>query len=155
MYEHVFVVTGRGAVSKKKDTFTITNQSHQRPKNPPKSAQNAAALHRTPSTGHGGRPGPQNNQKVRLTGVRLQTVCTLELLLATFRFCLCRQLTSFGTEAELYCCVWLCRGPRLKEVTNITWEPATLPLRHLRGKETWRTLKMWTANWPTSSSTRL
>ncbi|XP_067261355.1 spastin isoform X2 [Chanodichthys erythropterus] len=56
-------VTGRGAVSKKKDTFTITNQSHQRPKNPPRSAQNAAALHRTPSSGHGGRPGPQNNQK--------------------------------------------------------------------------------------------
>ncbi|XP_048052189.1 spastin isoform X2 [Megalobrama amblycephala] len=54
---------GRGAVSKKKDTFTITNQSHQRPKNLPKSAQNAPALHRTPSTGHGGRPGPQNNQK--------------------------------------------------------------------------------------------
>ncbi|XP_067261358.1 spastin isoform X5 [Chanodichthys erythropterus] len=57
------LVTGRGAVSKKKDTFTITNQSHQRPKNPPRSAQNAAALHRTPSSGHGGRPGPQNNQK--------------------------------------------------------------------------------------------
>ncbi|XP_048052190.1 spastin isoform X3 [Megalobrama amblycephala] len=57
------LVTGRGAVSKKKDTFTITNQSHQRPKNLPKSAQNAPALHRTPSTGHGGRPGPQNNQK--------------------------------------------------------------------------------------------
>ncbi|ROL46526.1 Spastin [Anabarilius grahami] len=56
-------VTGRGAVSKKKDTFTITNQSHQRPKNPPRSAQNATALHRMPSTGHSGRPGPQNNQK--------------------------------------------------------------------------------------------
>lgn len=136
MYEHVFVVTGRGAVSKKKDAFTITNQSHQRPKNPPRSAQNATALHRTPSTGHSGRPGPQNIQKVRLAGVRLQTVCTSELLLAT---CLCRQLTGFWNRAhvaELYFCVWLCRGPRLKEVTDITQEPATLPLRHLRGKET-------------------
>ncbi|XP_077102204.1 spastin isoform X2 [Siphateles boraxobius] len=47
---------GGGAVSKKKDTLTITSQSHLRPKNPPKSA-----LHRTPSTS--GRTGPQNNQK--------------------------------------------------------------------------------------------
>lgn len=80
MYGHVFVVAGGGAVSKKKDTLTITSQSHLRPKNPPKSAQNASALHRTPSTS--GRTGPQNNQKVRLTGVRLQTVCTLSLLQA-------------------------------------------------------------------------
>lgn len=92
MYEHVFVITGRGAVSKKKDMLTITSQSHLRPKNPPKSAPNATALHRTPSTGHSGRAGPQNNQKVRLTVVRP------ELLLATLRFCLCRQLTRFGTE---------------------------------------------------------
>uniref|UniRef100_A0A672LM36 Spastin-like n=1 Tax=Sinocyclocheilus grahami TaxID=75366 RepID=A0A672LM36_SINGR len=63
---------GSGAVSKKKDTLTITSQSHLRPKNPPKSAP-AAALHRMPSTGHSSRTGPQNNLKVRLTGVRAQT----------------------------------------------------------------------------------
>lgn len=74
MYEHMFVVVGSGAVAKKKDTLTITNQSHVRPKNPPKSAP-AAALRRTPSAGHSGRTGPQNNLKVRLTGVRHQTVC--------------------------------------------------------------------------------
>ncbi|XP_073698289.1 spastin isoform X2 [Garra rufa] len=56
------LVAGSGAVSKKKDTLTITNQSHQRPKNPPKSAP-ATSLHRTASTGHSGRTGPQNNQK--------------------------------------------------------------------------------------------
>ncbi|CAM4474737.1 hypothetical protein PO909_015679 [Leuciscus waleckii] len=54
-------VAGGGAVSKKRDTLTITSQSHLRPKNPPKSAQNASGLHRTPSTS--GRTGPQNNQK--------------------------------------------------------------------------------------------
>uniref|UniRef100_A0A8C1W752 Spastin n=1 Tax=Cyprinus carpio TaxID=7962 RepID=A0A8C1W752_CYPCA len=58
-----------GAVSKKKDT--VTSQYHPRAKNPPKSAP-AAALHRTPSTGHSSRTGPQNNLKVRLTGVRPQ-----------------------------------------------------------------------------------
>uniref|UniRef100_A0A8C1NGS7 Spastin n=1 Tax=Cyprinus carpio TaxID=7962 RepID=A0A8C1NGS7_CYPCA len=56
---------GSGAVSKKKDT--VTSQYHPRAKNPPKSAP-AAALHRTPSTGHSSRTGPQNNLKVRLTG---------------------------------------------------------------------------------------
>ncbi|CAM4474771.1 hypothetical protein PO909_015679 [Leuciscus waleckii] len=55
------LVAGGGAVSKKRDTLTITSQSHLRPKNPPKSAQNASGLHRTPSTS--GRTGPQNNQK--------------------------------------------------------------------------------------------
>ncbi|XP_016124861.1 spastin [Sinocyclocheilus grahami] len=55
-------VAGSGAVSKKKDTLTITSQSHLRPKNPPKSAP-AAALHRMPSTGHSSRTGPQNNLK--------------------------------------------------------------------------------------------
>ncbi|XP_056109560.1 spastin isoform X3 [Rhinichthys klamathensis goyatoka] len=55
------LVAGGGAVSKKKDTLTISSQSHLRPKNPPKSAQNASGLHRTPSTS--GRTGPQNNQK--------------------------------------------------------------------------------------------
>ncbi|XP_016429848.1 spastin isoform X2 [Sinocyclocheilus rhinocerous] len=56
------LVAGSGAVSKKKDTLTITSQSHLRPKNPPKSAP-AAALHRMPSTGHSSRTGPQNNLK--------------------------------------------------------------------------------------------
>uniref|UniRef100_A0A8C1W642 Spastin n=1 Tax=Cyprinus carpio TaxID=7962 RepID=A0A8C1W642_CYPCA len=51
---------GSGAVSKKKDT--VTSQYHPRAKNPPKSAP-AAALHRTPSTGHSSRTGPQNNLK--------------------------------------------------------------------------------------------
>uniref|UniRef100_A0A671RQZ6 microtubule-severing ATPase n=1 Tax=Sinocyclocheilus anshuiensis TaxID=1608454 RepID=A0A671RQZ6_9TELE len=54
-------VAGSGAVSKK-DTLTITNQSHVRPKNPPKSAP-AAALRCIPSTGHSGRTGPQSNLK--------------------------------------------------------------------------------------------
>uniref|UniRef100_A0A673LG93 microtubule-severing ATPase n=1 Tax=Sinocyclocheilus rhinocerous TaxID=307959 RepID=A0A673LG93_9TELE len=62
MYEHMFVVAGSGAVSKKKDTLTITNQSPVRPKNPPKSAP-AAALRCIPSTGHSGRTGPQSNLK--------------------------------------------------------------------------------------------
>uniref|UniRef100_A0A9J8CA99 Spastin n=1 Tax=Cyprinus carpio carpio TaxID=630221 RepID=A0A9J8CA99_CYPCA len=62
MYEHMFVVAGSGAVSKKKDTLTITNPSHVRPKNTPKSAP--AALRRIPSTGQGGRTGPQSNLKV-------------------------------------------------------------------------------------------
>uniref|UniRef100_A0A8C1CBN6 Spastin n=1 Tax=Cyprinus carpio carpio TaxID=630221 RepID=A0A8C1CBN6_CYPCA len=53
-------VAGSGAVSKKKDT--VTSQYHPRAKNPPKSAP-AAALHRTPSTGHSSRTGPQNNLK--------------------------------------------------------------------------------------------
>uniref|UniRef100_A0A8C2DN09 Spastin n=1 Tax=Cyprinus carpio TaxID=7962 RepID=A0A8C2DN09_CYPCA len=53
MYEHMFVVAGSGAVSKKKDTLTITNPSHVRPKNTPKSAP--AALRRIPSTGQSGR----------------------------------------------------------------------------------------------------
>lgn len=74
MYEHMFVVVGSGAVSKKKDALTFTNQSHVRPKNPPKPSP-AAALRRTPSAGHSGRTGPQNNPKVRLIGVRHQTVC--------------------------------------------------------------------------------
>lgn len=56
------LVVGSGAVSKKKDTLTITNQSHVRPKNPPKSSP-AAALRRTPSAGHSGRTVPQNNLK--------------------------------------------------------------------------------------------
>uniref|UniRef100_A0A8C1BHK0 Spastin n=1 Tax=Cyprinus carpio carpio TaxID=630221 RepID=A0A8C1BHK0_CYPCA len=56
---------GSGAVSKKKDTLTITNPSHVRPKNTPKSAP--AALRRIPSTGQGGRTGPQSNLKVRQT----------------------------------------------------------------------------------------
>ncbi|XP_016325568.1 spastin-like isoform X4 [Sinocyclocheilus anshuiensis] len=55
------LVAGSGAVSKK-DTLTITNQSHVRPKNPPKSAP-AAALRCIPSTGHSGRTGPQSNLK--------------------------------------------------------------------------------------------
>ncbi|XP_016139985.1 spastin-like [Sinocyclocheilus grahami] len=55
-------VAGSGAVSKKKNTLTITNQSHVRPKNPPKSAP-AAALRCIPSTGHSGRTGPQSNLK--------------------------------------------------------------------------------------------
>uniref|UniRef100_A0A672LPF6 Spastin-like n=1 Tax=Sinocyclocheilus grahami TaxID=75366 RepID=A0A672LPF6_SINGR len=63
MFLCMFVVAGSGAVSKKKDTLTITSQSHLRPKNPPKSAP-AAALHRMPSTGHSSRTGPQNNLKV-------------------------------------------------------------------------------------------
>uniref|UniRef100_A0A8C2Q2Y3 Spastin n=1 Tax=Cyprinus carpio TaxID=7962 RepID=A0A8C2Q2Y3_CYPCA len=50
-----------GAVSKKKKD-TVTSQYHPRAKNPPKSAP-AAALHRTPSTGHSSRTGPQNNLK--------------------------------------------------------------------------------------------
>ncbi|XP_042617965.1 spastin [Cyprinus carpio] len=54
-------VAGSGAVSKKKDTLTITNPSHVRPKNTPKSAP--AALRRIPSTGQGGRTGPQSNLK--------------------------------------------------------------------------------------------
>uniref|UniRef100_A0A8C1W6J0 Spastin n=1 Tax=Cyprinus carpio TaxID=7962 RepID=A0A8C1W6J0_CYPCA len=54
------LVAGSGAVSKKKDT--VTSQYHPRAKNPPKSAP-AAALHRTPSTGHSSRTGPQNNLK--------------------------------------------------------------------------------------------
>uniref|UniRef100_A0A673G419 Spastin n=1 Tax=Sinocyclocheilus rhinocerous TaxID=307959 RepID=A0A673G419_9TELE len=62
MFLCMFVVAGSGAVSKKKDTLTITSQSHLRPKNPPKSAP-AAALHRMPSTGHSSRTGPQNNLK--------------------------------------------------------------------------------------------
>ncbi|XP_059408784.1 spastin-like [Carassius carassius] len=53
---------GSGAVSKKKDTLTITSQAHPRPKNTPKSAS-AAALHRTSTTGHSSRTGPQNNLK--------------------------------------------------------------------------------------------
>ncbi len=129
MYEHVFVVVGSGAVSKKKDTLTFTNV---RPKNPPKPSP-AAAPRRTPSAGHSGRTGPPNNLKVRLTGVRHQTV-------------------SLGCVAELCCHVWVCRDPRQEPVTDIT--PAALPLRHLRGKETWRTWKTWTANWPTSSLMR-
>ncbi|XP_067297039.1 spastin isoform X2 [Pseudorasbora parva] len=54
---------GSGAVSKKKDTLTISSHSHPRAKNLPKSGQNATALHRTPSAGHSGRIGAQNNQK--------------------------------------------------------------------------------------------
>ncbi|KAK7161294.1 hypothetical protein R3I94_004087 [Phoxinus phoxinus] len=54
-------VAGGGAVSKKKDTLTISNQSHLRPKITPKSAPNASGLHRAPSAS--GRTGPQNNQK--------------------------------------------------------------------------------------------
>uniref|UniRef100_A0A8C1R693 Spastin n=1 Tax=Cyprinus carpio TaxID=7962 RepID=A0A8C1R693_CYPCA len=61
MFLCMFVVAGSGAVSKKKDT--VTSQYHPRAKNPPKSAP-AAALHRTPSTGHSSRTGPQNNLKV-------------------------------------------------------------------------------------------
>uniref|UniRef100_A0A8C1GZZ7 microtubule-severing ATPase n=1 Tax=Cyprinus carpio TaxID=7962 RepID=A0A8C1GZZ7_CYPCA len=72
MYEHMFVVAGSGAVSKKKDTLTITNPSHVRPKNTPKSAP--AALRRIPSTGQGGRTGPQSNLKVRQTSDRLHSV---------------------------------------------------------------------------------
>uniref|UniRef100_A0A8C2DMM2 Spastin n=1 Tax=Cyprinus carpio TaxID=7962 RepID=A0A8C2DMM2_CYPCA len=60
---------GSGAVSKKKDTLTITNPSHVRPKNTPKSAP--AALRRIPSTGQSGRTGPQSNLKVRQTSDRL------------------------------------------------------------------------------------
>uniref|UniRef100_A0A9J7ZL44 Spastin n=1 Tax=Cyprinus carpio carpio TaxID=630221 RepID=A0A9J7ZL44_CYPCA len=60
MFLCMFVVAGSGAVSKKKDT--VTSQYHPRAKNPPKSAP-AAALHRTPSTGHSSRTGPQNNLK--------------------------------------------------------------------------------------------
>ncbi|XP_056312512.1 spastin isoform X2 [Danio aesculapii] len=52
-----------GAVSKKKDTLTITNQTSLRPKNPPKSAPNASGLNRTPSAAQSGRTGTQNNQK--------------------------------------------------------------------------------------------
>ncbi|KAK7161295.1 hypothetical protein R3I94_004087 [Phoxinus phoxinus] len=55
------LVAGGGAVSKKKDTLTISNQSHLRPKITPKSAPNASGLHRAPSAS--GRTGPQNNQK--------------------------------------------------------------------------------------------
>lgn len=56
-------VAGGGAVSKKKDALTITNQPPVRPKNPPKSSQNATGLYRTSSAGHSGRTGAQNNQK--------------------------------------------------------------------------------------------
>lgn len=52
-----------GAVSKKKDTLTITNQTSLRPKNPPKSTPNASGLNRTPSAAQSSRTGPQNNQK--------------------------------------------------------------------------------------------
>lgn len=82
MFLCMFVVAGSGAVSKKKDT--VTSQYHPRAKNPPKSAP-AAALHWTPSTGHSSRTGPQNNLKVRLTGVRpqltrfLNRMCVAEL----------------------------------------------------------------------------
>ncbi|KAK7165825.1 hypothetical protein R3I93_005795 [Phoxinus phoxinus] len=55
------LVAGGGAVSKKKDTLTISSQSHLRPKITPKSAPNASGLHRAPSAS--GRTGPQNNQK--------------------------------------------------------------------------------------------
>ncbi|KAI2668182.1 Spastin [Labeo rohita] len=50
---------GSGAVSKKRDTLTISSQSHQRPKNQSKSAP-ATSLHRTASAGHSSRTGPQN-----------------------------------------------------------------------------------------------
>uniref|UniRef100_A0A8C2Q312 microtubule-severing ATPase n=1 Tax=Cyprinus carpio TaxID=7962 RepID=A0A8C2Q312_CYPCA len=62
MFLSMFLVAGSGAVSKKKKD-TVTSQYHPRAKNPPKSAP-AAALHRTPSTGHSSRTGPQNNLKV-------------------------------------------------------------------------------------------
>ncbi|XP_005155454.1 spastin isoform X1 [Danio rerio] len=52
-----------GAVSKKKDTLTITNQTSLRPKNPPKSTPNASGLNCTPSAAQSSRTGPQNNQK--------------------------------------------------------------------------------------------
>lgn len=52
-----------GAVSKKKDTLTITNQTPLRPRNPPKSTPNASGLNRTPSAAQSSRTGPQNNQK--------------------------------------------------------------------------------------------
>ncbi|XP_050970265.1 spastin isoform X3 [Labeo rohita] len=53
------LVAGSGAVSKKRDTLTISSQSHQRPKNQSKSAP-ATSLHRTASAGHSSRTGPQN-----------------------------------------------------------------------------------------------
>ncbi|KAL1281846.1 hypothetical protein QQF64_000649 [Cirrhinus molitorella] len=53
---------GSGAISKKKDTLTVSSQSHQRPKNQPKSTP-ATGLQRTASTSHSSRTGLQNNQK--------------------------------------------------------------------------------------------
>ncbi|RXN09115.1 spastin-like isoform X1 [Labeo rohita] len=57
-------VAGSGAVSKKRDTLTISSQSHQRPKNQSKSAP-ATSLHRTASAGHSSRTGPQNLKRKR------------------------------------------------------------------------------------------
>ncbi|KAK2909244.1 hypothetical protein Q8A67_005081 [Cirrhinus molitorella] len=56
------LAAGSGAISKKKDTLTVSSQSHQRPKNQPKSTP-ATGLQRTASTSHSSRTGLQNNQK--------------------------------------------------------------------------------------------
>ncbi|TRY92615.1 hypothetical protein DNTS_029270 [Danionella cerebrum] len=53
-------VSGTGAVAKKRETLTITNQNPQRTRNPPKTAP---GLQRTSSANQSSRTGPQNNQR--------------------------------------------------------------------------------------------